>query len=381
MGGSKTSRTGALSPGSLDRRRVLGLLNAAALATLGTTGRPASSQPAAQVSEADARDAIAGMATVDMHSHAGGVIGVHRVDGDEAFSPVAGPMHEGGMAVICLAAVSDSPTHHVTADRRIRPFRDPEPGELFAYGQRSFRRIHELAKAQGLDVIANADALALARSDRPSIIVGAEGGDFLEGSIERVDEVFTHWTLRQLQLVHYRVNALGDIQTEATEHDGLSPFGADVVRRCNRLGIVVDVAHGTYDLVKQAAATTTRPLVLSHTSLGSRLRFRTRLVSSDHARAVADTGGLVGVWPPASIFPDMASLATGIARMVDAIGIDHVGLGSDMRGLVGPSIFSSYRDLPLLAQALLARGFEVPEVRKILGGNYVRVFSASVRPT
>jgi membrane dipeptidase len=67
--------------------------------------------------------------------------------------------------------------------------------------------------------------------------------------------------------------------------------------------------------------------------------------------------------------------------MVDAIGIDHVGLGSDMRGMVGPSIFSSYRDLPLLAQALLARGFEVPEVRKILGGNYVRVFSASVRPT
>jgi microsomal dipeptidase-like Zn-dependent dipeptidase len=64
-------------------------------------------------------------------------------------------------------------------------------------------------------------------------------------------------------------------------------------------------------------------------------------------------------------------MAMGMARMVDAIGIDHVALGSDMRGLFGPSTFSFYRDLPLLAQALLARGFQVPEVRKVLGGNYV----------
>jgi membrane dipeptidase len=161
-------------------------------------------------------------------------------------------------------------------------------------------------------------------------------------------------------------------------HGGLTDFGADVIKRCNRLGIVVDVAHGTYDLVKRAAAVTTKPLVLSHTSLSSKRGARSRLVSAEHAHVVADTGGLVGIWPPAGIFPDMPALAAGMARMVDAIGIDHVGLGSDMRGLVGPSVFSSYRDLPLLAQALLAHGFQVPDVRKILGGNYVRVFSASL---
>jgi membrane dipeptidase len=99
-------------------------------------------------------------------------------------------------------------------------------------------------------------------------------------------------------------------------------------------------------------------------------------VSPEHARIVAQTGGLVGIWPPASIFSDLAALAGGIARMADAIGVEHVGLGSDMRGLVGPSAFDSYRELPLLSKALLDRGFDAREVRLILGGNYLRVFGA-----
>lgn len=161
-------------------------------------------------------------------------------------------------------------------------------------------------------------------------------------------------------------------------HGGLTPIGAEVVRRCNRLGIVVDVAHGTYDLVRQVAAITDRPLVLSHTSLSTAPKPYSRLISKDHARVVADTGGVIGIWPPASIFPDMAALATGMARMADVVGVEHVALGTDMRGLVGPSTFDSYRDLPALAGALLQRGFDADDVRRILGGNYARVFRASL---
>jgi membrane dipeptidase len=67
-----------------------------------------------------------------------------------------------------------------------------------------------------------------------------------------------------------------------------------------------------------------------------------------------------------------------MARMVDLVGIDHVGLGSDMLGLVGASSFAEYDELPALAQALLQRGFSVDETRKLLGGNYQRVFAASL---
>ena len=69
-------------------------------------------------------------------------------------------------------------------------------------------------------------------------------------------------------------------------------------------------------------------------------------------------------------------MATGMARMADVVGVDHVGLGSDMRGLVGPSIFPDYDQLPGLAEALIEVGFSVPDASKILGGNYTRVFLA-----
>ena len=96
----------------------------------------------------------------------------------------------------------------------------------------------------------------------------------------------------------------------------------------------------------------------------------------EHASLVAQTGGVIGVWPPASLFPTLDAMAAGIARMVDAVGVDHVGLGTDMRGLVGPSVLPDYDRLPALAEALLQAGFSPDETAKILGGNYRRVFEA-----
>ena len=183
----------------------------------------ASPAAAAPASAADAsRGVLQDLASVDIHSHAGRITGVGRVEHGGPFSPVAEPMREGGMAVLCLAIVSDAPTHHVAADKRIRPFRDPAPGELQRYGERSFERLHELVRAQGLRIIRSVRDLRDARSAQPSIIVTAEGGDFLEGRPERLDDAHARWSLRHLQLTHYRVNELGDIQTEAPVHGGLT---------------------------------------------------------------------------------------------------------------------------------------------------------------
>lgn len=332
----------------------------------------------AHADEATARQAIAATTAVDIHSHAGALIGVQRVKTSAPFREVAQPMRAGGMAAVCFAIVSDSPCHRVYPDNTIHPYREPDPGELYAYGQLGFARLHALVRAQGLAVITDAAALRAARAGAASAIIAAEGADFLEGRPDRVDEAYDQWQLRHLQLTHYRVNELGDIQTEAPEHDGLTDIGAEVIRRCNARGMVVDVAHGTYDLVKRAAAVTTKPLVLSHTSLSPAPRPRSRLISPDHARAVAGTGGVIGVWPPSSVFPDLDAMARGIARMVDVAGVDHVGLGSDMMGLTVPSVFDDYAELPALAAALLNVGFNQQDVGKILGGNYVRVFTASL---
>jgi membrane dipeptidase len=258
-------------------------------------------------------------------------------------------------------------------DGRLHPYRDPDPGELYAYSQLAFGRLIWMLQAQRMPIVTTKAGL---RAGVPSAIIAAEGGDFLDGQPDRVDETYRKWSLRHLQLTHYRVNELGDIQTEPPVHGGLTDTGAEVIRRCNKLGIVVDVAHGTFDLVKRAVSVTTKPLVLSHTSLTSRPLQFTRLVTAEHAKMVAGTGGVIGIWPPESIFPTLDAMAAGMARMVDAVGVDHVGLGTDMRGLIGPSAIVDYDRFPDLVEVLSKAGFSPADTAKILGGNYVRVFDA-----
>ncbi len=336
-------------------------------------GGPLICLPAARPAAAAA--VLAATTPIDVHSHAGGIANPARVQTGRALGPVAEPMRKGGMAVACLAVVSDGPTHKVMPDGRLHPFRDPEPNELYSYARVAFGRLHGMLRDQGLRIIVGAAGL---RGDGPGAIVSAEGADFLEGRIDRLDEAYEKWSLRHLQLTHYRVNELGDIQTEPAVHGGLTDFGAEVVRRCNRLGIVVDVAHGSFDLVKRAVSVTAKPLVLSHTSLTTRPKPFTRLVVPEHAKLVASTGGVIGVWPPESIYPTLDAMAAGMARMADAAGIDHVALGSDMRGLVGASVFPDYDRLPALADALMSAGFGAADAGKVLGGNYARVFAACV---
>ena len=332
--------------------------------------------PVPAFAQASPRQGVPGRPTIDIHSHAGSILFVNSNHGNAPFTPVADPMRQGGMAVICLAAVSDSPTSRIEQGR-IRPFRTPNPGELYAHMQRAFARLHALVQQQGLGIIKDAAGLRAATSASPAVIVSSEGGDFLEGQIDRIDEARQRWSLRHLQLTHYRPNELGDIQTEPSVNGGLTAVGAEAIRRCNRLGIVVDVAHGTFELVKKAVAVTTKPLILSHTSLTERPVAWTRLITPDHARAIASTNGVIGIWPPTYYFRDMAALADGIARMSDIVGPQHVGLGTDMMGLVGPSTFDSYAVLPQLADALRRR-FNAEEIANILGGNYQRVFEASL---
>jgi len=361
----RAARSVAAQP-AVSRRMVLGAL-ALPLA--------AASPAFAQSDDGAVAEILARNVAIDIHSHAGRIL---RVSGSEPFIDVVKQMRDGGMAAICLAMVADSPATRVQSDGRILAIRQPEEGELYRWSKRAFDRLLSLVKEQRLTVIDSIAALRAARPDRPSVIVSAEGGDFLDRSIERLDEAFANYGLRHLQLTHYRVNELGDIQTEAPVHGGLTEFGAEVIRRCNALGIVVDVAHGTCDLVKRAAEVSSKPLVVSHTSLAGRPGPRSRQINAEHAKIIGQTGGVIGVWPPASIYPTMDALAAGMARLADAVGVDHVGIGTDQRGLTSPSVFDSYTQLPELVRALQGRGFNRTDIGKIIGGNYLRVFAQTL---
>lgn len=353
----------------VSRRKLLAGLPLACTAAV--AGCAAELSPAEQHS---AQELVAQLQPMDLHSHAGRVILPTR--SLSGFDPVAAPMRQGGMALIALAMVADQPI--ITFTNRLRPGRSPASGELYGYSQDAFARLHSLVRQEGLALVTDQAGLADVLARRvPAVVVAAEGADFLEGRLERVEEAFTRHRLRHLQLTHYRSNELGDIQTEPPIHGGnLTPFGAEVVRACNRLGILVDVAHAPAPMVRQVAQASGKPIVLSHTSLERTPSAWTRRITPDHARVVAETGGVIGVWPVAYWFPTITAYAEGIARMAEVVGVAHVGVGSDLYGIPGGASFNSYTQTPALALALRARGFSLEEVAQLMGGNQARVLRA-----
>jgi membrane dipeptidase len=172
---------------------------------------------------------------------------------------------------------------------------------------------------------------------QPTIVQTVEGSQFIEGHLDRVEEVYKRG-VRDLQLLHERddmVSPLGDTITAPAHLGGLTAFGAEVVKECNRLGIVVDLAHASHETVLGALKVATQPVLVSHTSLDSRTggnprmaeMMKPRLISKEHAKVVADAGGVIGVWT--KLADSLKDFVESIKAMVDAVGIDHVGIGTD----------------------------------------------------
>jgi len=256
--------------------------------------------------------------------------------------------------------------------------RTPEPGALYKHHLERLDWVDEMVAAHGLRrALSAADLEAAHRTGQPAIVGDVEGLDFLETKLERLEEAHQRG-VRHVQFVHYTPNDIGDFQTGAVTHRGLTPFGAEVLQACHRLGFVCDVAHATEDTVKQAVKVATKPLLLSHTALaGSRAMGPTplsgRQVSRDHARAIAETGGSVGIW---HFFPSLEKYVEGLKEMADVVGVDHVSIGSDQQVRAGS--LQDYAQWIELVAAMLRGGFTPEEAGMIAGGNYMRIFRVAV---
>lgn len=130
--------------------------------------------------------------------------------------------------------------------------------------------------------------------------------------------------------------------------------------------------------MKQAIKVASKPLLLSHTALsGSQAMGPTRLagrqISPGHARAIAETGGSIGIW---HFFPSLDKYVDGIKEMAEIVGVDHVSLGTDQQ--VAPGSMQDYTQWVHLVAAMLRGGFTPEEAGKIAGGNYLRIFRAAV---
>ncbi len=310
------------------------------------------------------REVIANAPAFDLHSHLGRFF---TEEGDAAKAVEA--MRAGGLSGCVASAIGDLPVLEMT-ERGLHAHRPPRKGELFAATSRQLDRLDEAAHRGGLEIARSARAIREAvTGGRMVLVAGIEGGDFLDNNIGGVE--WAHGRgVRLIQLVHYRINALGDIQTEEPRYRGLTRFGAEVVAEMDRLGMVIDVAHATFEVTKGVAETSRNPILLSHSLIGDA---HPRMISADHAKVVADTGGVVGAWPSGLVTPSFESFVDGIVRLVETVGVDHVGIGTD-QGAVRTTVFGDYARFDLLVESLMARGLSAEDTGKVIGGNFLRLF-------
>jgi membrane dipeptidase len=353
------------------------LATSAAAAIVAGCARTRAGAPSAAAAEATSAAAqlLRDHISVDVHTHAGptGVASDAPPSGE-----LARGMRAGGVAIVCLADVPDRPVLGRNASNVLAAVRQPARGQLYQYHLDRISWMDDLIARHGVERALTAGDLRRAHAaGRPAIVLDVEGLDFLEGRLERLEDSHRRG-LRHMQLVHYTPNDIGDFQTGAAVHGGLTPFGADVIRACHRLGVVVDVAHGTAEMVAQAVKVSTRPLLLSHTALrGSRAQGPTplteRQITPDHARAIAETGGSVGIW---HFFATPERYVEGLKEMTDIVGVDHVSIGTDQSGT--PGLLPRYDGFTALVDAMLRGGFTPDDAGKIVGGNYLRIFGACV---
>ncbi|BAU52715.1 dipeptidase [Mucilaginibacter gotjawali] len=366
---------------------------------------------------------VAATIGVDTHNHIDVPLIAAEVPGPRI--ELAREMKISGLSAICMTFALDY--------QKLQ-----NPGEAYERFLNGLDAMDQQLAANGMKRSLNMADLRTAHDQRqPTVIQSVEGGHFLEGRLERVEAAYKRG-LRHLGLLHDSDASvpLGDVYTNPPRYGGLTSFGADVIRECNRLGILVDLAHASKETIAAALKVAAHPVIISHTGLDTQLgnnegmarMMRPRLISKEQAKIVAGAGGVIGVWTHLADSP--LAYAQNVRALVDVIGIDHVCIGTDTKltpayrspGRLSPKPSApppppggepaDHRDGPpmdkdhigpgggqsgartgertnqawqdqqkgfyyLVVDALLKTGFTADEIGKAGGGNFCRVFDAA----
>jgi membrane dipeptidase len=199
--------------------------------------------------------------------------------------------------------------------------------------------------------------------------LGTEGSQPLEGNIENLDALFNAG-FRMMAPAHFTDTAVGG-SAAGVNKGGLTPLGREWVKQMEARGMLIDVAHSSADTLRDVTSMATRPVVVSHTGVKGVCN-NNRNLSDEQLRAVAATGGVIGVgfWDVAC-GTDAKAIANEIRYTIGVVGAEHVGLGSDFDGAVTEPFDSS--GLALITEALLQAGVSEHDIRLVMGENVARV--------
>jgi membrane dipeptidase len=262
-----------------------------------------------------------------------------------------------------------------------------------------------------------ADIERIVKAHKIAAFLTVEGGHTIDDDL-RVLRVYYQLGIRSMTLTHSRNNNWADSATDKPVHNGLTDFGKDVVREMNRLGMLVDVSHVADKTFYDALAVTTKPVIVSHSSMRA-ISDVPRNVTDEMLWALAKNGGVIGITfgegfvnpkdaealrsaiqietnapllagrtlddyaaedvrklfgTRVKVESTVEDVADHIDHAVKIAGIDHVGIGSDFDGVSGPpNGLDDVSKMPALLAVLLERGYAEHDLKKILGGNYLRV--------
>ncbi|HLX27119.1 MAG TPA: membrane dipeptidase [Casimicrobiaceae bacterium] len=242
------------------------------------------------------------------------------------------------------------------------------------------------------------DLFEAKRNGQLGIIFGIQSPSCIGAERERL-RLLHKLGLRSLQLTYMERNLLGDGCLEQ-ENRGLTHYGMQVIRECNRLGILVDCSHVGIRTTLDAAAESAQPIVISHTAVRA-LTDNPRCITDEQIKAVAAKGGVVGITAYAPFIridrrPTLGDYLEHFDYVIDLVGIDHASLATDwfdgktktnwatpwyypevtrgaQYGALGLEGFATRAELRNVVVGLLERGRSATDIGKILGGNYLRV--------
>jgi membrane dipeptidase len=311
-------------------------------------------------------------------------------------------------------------------------FCGPEQAQPYAFANREIDSVYEWTRRNPgrMMIVKTPEQLKQAIKEKKlATMLGVEGGHMMENKIEYLDKLYErgvrYMTLTWNNSTSWATSAADETtKKDSLPHKGLTDFGKQIVKRMNELGMIIDVSHVGEETFRDAISITTKPIIASHSSAWSLCPHR-RNLKDEQIKAIGKNGGVIhlnfyagfidstyekkiknflklhqaevdslikqktqpdyaqmlvaelhkdevkGFRPPLSVLLDH------LDHIVKLIGVDHVGMGSDFDGIEAPPMeLNGVEDYPLITKGLLERGYTRKDIRKILGGNFIRVFNA-----
>lgn len=306
-------------------------------------------------------------------------------------------------------------------------------GTAFSYANREIDSLYAIVgrNPASMSMVTNPQQLQKALKEKKfAAMMGVEGGHMIEDNLAYLDSFYKrgvrYMTLTWNNSTSWASSAMDEtLHADSLQHKGLNDFGKQVVKRMNELGMIVDISHVGEQTFYDALALTTKPVIASH-SCAWTLNHVFRNLKDDQIRAIGKNNGVIQLnffsgfvdsnffkrsdafmavhqseWDSLkrvhnsdfvadmllfekyaaevnSLRPPLSMLLDHLDYIVKMIGVDHVGLGSDFDGInSAPKELDDVTSMPVITRELLKRGYKKKAIKKILGGNFIRVFKAN----